>query len=129
MGNIGTKSSRMVERWFVFRRKKILNFLIFFFVCLGYIDLLGDRQKINKNTIQTPPPAPTTNAVCGNGQIEPGEQWFVLLSFAFNRLIFYLYSDDTGSCCINCKIAPSGVICRDSDGLCDAPERCDGEFF
>eukprot|EP00019_Armaparvus_languidus_P009822 CAMPEP_0168580150 /NCGR_PEP_ID=MMETSP0420-20121227/633_1 /TAXON_ID=498008 /ORGANISM="Pessonella sp." /LENGTH=87 /DNA_ID=CAMNT_0008614227 /DNA_START=340 /DNA_END=601 /DNA_ORIENTATION=+ len=21
-----------------------------------------------------PPPAPTTNAVCGNGQIEPGEQ-------------------------------------------------------
>lgn len=84
MGNIGTKSSRMVERWFV-EEKKNIDFFDFFclFVCLGYIDLLGDRQKINKNTIQTPPPAPTTNAVCGNGNIEPGEQWFVVGIFIF----------------------------------------------
>ncbi len=50
-------------------------------------------------------PAP----VCGNGQVEPGEQ-----------------CDDNNGCCNACQYEASGIVCRPSAGVCDVAETCNG---
>ncbi|ELV10979.1 disintegrin and metalloproteinase domain-containing protein 21 [Tupaia chinensis] len=34
---------------------------------------------------------------------------------------------DVGPCCVRCKHARPGMICRDTLGICDLPEYCDGK--
>ncbi|XP_045663520.1 disintegrin and metalloproteinase domain-containing protein 20-like [Ursus americanus] len=44
-----------------------------------------------------------------------------------SNCILSLGSDcNGGPCCVNCKYAQPGLLCRDMLGICDLPEYCDG---
>ncbi|XP_035974809.2 disintegrin and metalloproteinase domain-containing protein 2 [Halichoerus grypus] len=76
-------------------------------------------------------------AVCGNGQVEQGEQCDcgsaedcdAKPNSCCNPATCTLKAGsicDTGICCTNCQYSAKGVICRPPTDECDLPEYCNG---
>uniref|UniRef100_A0A8C0QU83 Disintegrin and metalloproteinase domain-containing protein 2 n=1 Tax=Canis lupus dingo TaxID=286419 RepID=A0A8C0QU83_CANLU len=76
-------------------------------------------------------------AVCGNGQVEQGEQCDcgsaedceTVSNTCCNPATCTLKVGsicDTGACCKNCQYSAKGEICRISTDECDLPEYCNG---
>uniref|UniRef100_A0AC11D4M6 Uncharacterized protein n=1 Tax=Ovis aries TaxID=9940 RepID=A0AC11D4M6_SHEEP len=72
---------------------------------------------------------------CGDKKLDPNEECDcgTLKDCSVDRCCnsncgLSLGSDcDFGGCCRNCKYAYPGYICRDTLGICDLPEYCDGK--
>ncbi|XP_040842782.1 disintegrin and metalloproteinase domain-containing protein 1a-like [Ochotona curzoniae] len=69
---------------------------------------------------------------CGNGVVEDSEQCDCGTACSFSKCCDSQCKlkggalCDLGPCCVDCKAAPSGQVCRKPAGPCDLPEYCDG---
>lgn len=74
----------------------------------------------------------TSEILCGNNVVDHGEQCDCgsnCLGDPCCQLNCMLQSGASctfGKCCADCQYLPAGTICRESTGICDLPEYCNG---